>query len=82
MQVEEGNKLSTMNVIQELGVKKLYTGALACFLRDVPFSTIYFPLYAWLKDMMKDSQTKAISPLRLFIAGSIAGNMKAQYWIY
>jgi solute carrier family 25 aspartate/glutamate transporter 12/13 len=28
---------------------RLYKGASACFLRDIPFSAIYFPTYDYLK---------------------------------
>lgn len=36
-------------IVQELGLEGLYKGASACFLRDIPFSAIYFPVYAALK---------------------------------
>jgi len=49
---------------QLLNPRKLYTGAAACFLRDIPFSGVYFPLYWWLKDRCK---------LHVFVAGTIAG---------
>ena len=48
--------------------KKIYTGASACFLRDIPFSGIYFPLYWHLKDNEK------FNP---FIAGTLAGGPAA-----
>lgn len=49
---------------QFINVRKLYTGSSACFLRDIPFSGIYFPTYWYLKDKKK---------LNPFIAGTIAG---------
>ena len=33
-----------------LDIKKLYKGSTFCFLRDIPFSGIYFPLYWTLKE--------------------------------
>lgn len=48
----------------ELNFKKLYTGASACFLRDIPFSGIYFPLYWYLKEKQN---------LNPFISGTLAG---------
>jgi len=36
-------------IVKELGVMGLYKGAGACFLRDIPFSGIYFPAYAAAK---------------------------------
>ncbi len=47
-----------------LSIKKLYTGASACFLRDIPFSGIYFPTYWYLKEQ------QCLNP---FIAGTISG---------
>lgn len=43
---------------------QIYRGASACFLRDIPFSGIYFPLYWFLKDKQQ------FHPL---IAGMLAG---------
>lgn len=47
-------------------------GAKACFLRDIPFSAIYFPAYAHLKASFADEQGK-VGPLQLLTAGAIAG---------
>lgn len=54
---------------QQLSIKmfnltSLYKGASACFLRDIPFSGIYFPLYWFLKE--KENYNP-------FLAGTIAG---------
>lgn len=50
-------------------------GAKACFLRDIPFSAIYFPAYAHLKNQMADDQGR-VGPLQLLTAGAIAGNLR------
>ena len=47
-----------------LNFRKLYTGASACFLRDIPFSGIYFPLYWALREKQN---------LNPFISGVLAG---------
>lgn len=47
-------------------------GAKACFLRDIPFSAIYFPVYAHMKLEMADEQGR-LGPLQLLTAGAIAG---------
>lgn len=47
-------------------------GAKACFLRDIPFSAIYFPAYAHLKSSFADEQGK-LGALQLLTAGAIAG---------
>lgn len=55
---------SKINYSELFNFRKLYTGASACFLRDIPFSGIYFPVYWYLKDKQN---------LNPFIAGLIAG---------
>ncbi len=47
-------------------------GSRACFLRDIPFSAIYFPAYAHLKPRFAD-ENGYNSPLTLLICGAIAG---------
>ena len=47
-------------------------GAKACFLRDIPFSAIYFPCYAHLKASLANEDGR-VSPGNLLLAGSIAG---------
>lgn len=51
-------------------------GAKACFLRDIPFSAIYFPAYAHLKTQFADEQGR-LGPLQLLTAGAIAGKSTA-----
>lgn len=38
-----------VHIVRQLGLFGLYKGAVACLLRDIPFSAIYFPAYAHLK---------------------------------
>ena len=47
-------------------------GALACFLRDIPFSAIYFPVYAHMKLALAD-ESGYLGPAQLFTAGFVAG---------
>ena len=47
-------------------------GAKACALRDIPFSAIYFPVYAHSKAALAD-ESGYNSPLSLLTAGAIAG---------
>ncbi len=42
-------KLSAITVVKELGLFGLYKGVGACLLRDIPFSGIFFPVYAHVK---------------------------------
>jgi len=63
---------SAIQVMKELGFFGLYKGARACFLRDIPFSAIYFPAYAHLKKYFADDNGYN-SPLTLLTAAFIAG---------
>jgi len=63
-------------VVSEVGMKGLFTGAGACLLRDVPFSALYFTLYGNLKKGLTDDKGH-LSGLNLFIAGTIAGTISA-----
>lgn len=47
-------------------------GARACFLRDIPFSGIYFPAYAHLKLHFKDENGQ-IGAVGLFVSAMMAG---------
>ncbi|KAF4019941.1 hypothetical protein G4228_011823 [Cervus hanglu yarkandensis] len=59
-----------LGVAPEKAIK--LTGAKACFLRDIPFSAIYFPCYAHVKAALA-SEDGQISPGSLLLAGAIAG---------
>ena len=50
----------------------VFQGARACFLRDIPFSGIYFPTYAHLKKYFQ-SESGQTGPGGLFAAAMIAG---------
>ena len=49
-----------------------HQGAKACFLRDIPFSAIYFTLYAHAKKMMADEDGYN-GPLSLLCSATMAG---------
>lgn len=68
-----------MGILQDLGLKGMYRGSSACFLRDIPFSMIYFPMYALGKDILTDKSTKYIGPFELLLAGSFAGQFFLSY---
>jgi len=69
---EVGMRLSAWAVCKELGFRGLYKGSRACFMRDMPFSAIYFPAYAHLKVAFQDD-TGYNTPVSLLTAGAIAG---------
>jgi len=68
-------------LIRQLGVTGMYTGVLSTLARDVPFSMIYFSLYAQTKAMLLDQQQPGAPPQSLgikpFLAGAIAGTAAA-----
>ncbi|KAJ8403094.1 hypothetical protein AAFF_G00360100 [Aldrovandia affinis] len=71
-EITTGPRVSAMSVIRSLGFFGLYKGAKACFLRDIPFSAIYFPCYAHMKAAISDEDGR-LGPGRLLLAGAIAG---------
>eukprot|EP00064_Thunnus_orientalis_P000247 superscaffoldBa00000013_g247 len=71
-EITTGPRVSALNVVRDLGFFGLYKGAKACFLRDIPFSAIYFPVYAHTKEKLADDDGR-LGPLQLLTAGAIAG---------
>ncbi|KAI1884841.1 hypothetical protein AGOR_G00213990 [Albula goreensis] len=71
-EITTGPRVSALNVVRDLGFFGLYKGAKACFLRDIPFSAIYFPVYAHTKAELADEQGR-LGALQLLTAGAIAG---------
>ncbi|XP_050463119.1 calcium-binding mitochondrial carrier protein Aralar1 isoform X2 [Cataglyphis hispanica] len=71
-EIAGGSKVRAWTVVKELGLFGLYKGARACFLRDVPFSAIYFPMYAHTKTRLAD-EGGYNTPLSLLVSGAIAG---------
>ncbi|XP_075678319.1 calcium-binding mitochondrial carrier protein aralar1 isoform X1 [Dermatophagoides pteronyssinus] len=71
-EITSGPKVSAIGVIRELGIRGLYKGSSACFLRDIPFSAIYFPVYAHCKLKFADEKGHN-SPLSLLTSAVIAG---------
>ncbi|XP_066912954.1 electrogenic aspartate/glutamate antiporter SLC25A13, mitochondrial-like [Clytia hemisphaerica] len=69
---ESGTQTSALKLVKELGFSGLYKGARACFLRDIPFSSIYFPCYAHFKSGLADKNGYN-SPISLLLAAAAAG---------
>ncbi|PIO56070.1 Calcium-binding carrier protein Aralar1 domain protein [Teladorsagia circumcincta] len=67
-----GSQLGVFTVMKDLGFLGLYKGARACFLRDIPFSAIYFPTYAHAKLATAD-EDGINHPGSLFASAFIAG---------
>ncbi|KAB7496155.1 Calcium-binding mitochondrial carrier protein Aralar1 [Armadillidium nasatum] len=71
-EIASATKISAVSVIKDLGFLGLYKGSRACFLRDIPFSAIYFPVYAHCKTLLAD-ENGYNSPWTLLLAGAIGG---------
>ncbi|XP_022087095.1 calcium-binding mitochondrial carrier protein Aralar1-like [Acanthaster planci] len=71
-EIQSGPRVSAITVVRDLGFFGLYKGARACFLRDIPFSAIYFPGYAHLKKAFADKDGHN-SPTSLLVAATLAG---------
>ncbi|XP_077159762.1 electrogenic aspartate/glutamate antiporter SLC25A13, mitochondrial isoform X1 [Paroedura picta] len=71
-EITTGPRVSALTVLRDLGFFGLYKGAKACFLRDIPFSAIYFPCYAHMKSWFA-AEDGRVSPGYLLLAGAIAG---------
>ncbi|XP_065184618.1 electrogenic aspartate/glutamate antiporter SLC25A12, mitochondrial-like isoform X1 [Sycon ciliatum] len=69
-EVKDGRRVGAAKIIRELGFRGLYKGASACFMRDIPFSAIYFPTYAHMKSYLGGDEPKKV---HFMIAGFIAG---------
>ena len=66
------DRQGAISIVKELGFTGLYKGAGACLLRDIPFSAIYFPFYAHLKEQFT-APDGTIHWSQLLLAGAIAG---------
>ncbi|CAJ0605535.1 unnamed protein product [Cylicocyclus nassatus] len=71
-EIQTSHKINVFTVLKELGFIGLYKGARACFLRDIPFSAIYFPAYAHAKLATADHDG-VNHPGSLFASAFIAG---------
>eukprot|EP00063_Salmo_salar_P072050 XP_014046885.1 PREDICTED: calcium-binding mitochondrial carrier protein Aralar1-like isoform X2 [Salmo salar] len=71
-EITTGPRIGALSVIRDLGLFGLYKGAKACLLRDIPFSAIFFPVYAHTKAQFADEQGR-LGPLQLLASGAIGG---------
>ena len=65
-------KVGAWRITKDLGLLGLYKGARACWLRDAPFSAIYFTVYAHMK-LLSANEDGHNSAFSLFASGMIAG---------
>lgn len=69
---------STISVIRSLGLRGLYRGSSATLMRDIPFSMIFFQLFASLKQFGSDKNSgKPTEFHTIFASGIVAGAIGA-----
>uniref|UniRef100_A0AAQ5XA40 EF-hand domain-containing protein n=1 Tax=Amphiprion ocellaris TaxID=80972 RepID=A0AAQ5XA40_AMPOC len=73
-EITTGPRVSALSVIKDLGFFGLYKGSKACFLRDIPFSAIYFPCYAHTKAYLTEEDGR-IGPAKMLFAGALAARV-------
>ncbi|GLD58781.1 mitochondrial glutamate carrier 1-like protein [Lates japonicus] len=67
----------TRDLLREKGIAGLYKGLGATLLRDVPFSIIYFPLFANLNNLGKGGADGPAPFYVSFLSGCLAGSTAA-----
>ncbi|XP_078529760.1 mitochondrial glutamate carrier 2 [Lissotriton helveticus] len=69
--------LITRELMRTQGIAGVYKGLGATLLRDVPFSVIYFPLFANLNKLGQKSPGEKAPFLHSFVSGCLAGSIAA-----
>jgi len=82
LNLAEGHaRKGALTILKELGPSGLYRGSAACLLRDVPFSALYFTLYANFKKLERERlqlrQNDKLPIANLFLSSCVAGTIAA-----
>ena len=72
---------STMSVVKDLGIKGLYRGSLATLSRDVPFSMLFFQLFASFKSHFAEKQGKTDLEFQYIFASGISAGAISAYLV-
>mmetsp|Transcript_7428 Transcript_7428/g.9907 ORF Transcript_7428/g.9907 Transcript_7428/m.9907 type:complete len:323 (+) Transcript_7428:179-1147(+) len=65
-------RMHPLEIIRSLGLRGMYNGFGACFMRDVHFALLCFPMFSTMKSMATDSKGQ-ISNLWLITTGVLSG---------
>lgn len=69
---------STFSVVRDLGIRGLYRGSFATLSRDVPFSMIFFQLFASFKTLFKEkTKSNDLEFPFIFVSGIASGAIGA-----
>jgi len=75
---QEGIKTTSLVEFRRMGFRGAYKGASACFLRDIPFSMIYFSSYAYAKSIQQHTNKNIeLTAIQLLSSGVFAGILAA-----
>ena len=72
---------TTIDVVKDLGIKGLYRGSFATLSRDVPFSMLFFQLFASFKSSLAEKQGKADLDFQYIFASGIAAGAISAYLV-
>jgi solute carrier family 25 (mitochondrial aspartate/glutamate transporter), member 12/13 len=70
---------SFIGVMRQIGVKNLFQGASACFLRDIPYAAIYYGVYDASKRHLQALHGGSPLAWHNFVAGMIGGSIAS--WV-
>eukprot|EP00761_Pharyngomonas_kirbyi_P007972 gb/GECH01007983.1/.p1 GENE.gb/GECH01007983.1/~~gb/GECH01007983.1/.p1 ORF type:complete len:301 (+),score=66.05 gb/GECH01007983.1/:1-903(+) len=65
--------LSTWQITKDLGIRGLFRGSKATWLRDIPFSILYFPSYHYLKAIYPKNENGLVPAEGLLLTATSAG---------
>lgn len=81
-QMKTNGTLSLYQTIKYIGgIKQLYKGATVCFLRDIPFSAIYFSAYDYLKKNLVINNTNYLLSGSNYLLSGLLSAIPAAYLV-
>lgn len=74
-----GERQTASQLVRSLGISGLYKNASATLIRDVTFSVLFFPGFAYLKAYLdrRSAQQSASNAFNALIAGTVVGGVVA-----